>query len=207
MMADRPGLKTPGLHSIGNNLAIDFVNTRVAHSSTGGPLRNADDVVAFLAENGALTPGEATAERRRLRDVAASSRFMRRAIALRNAIAGILERISAARQAAQADIAVLNAALKSAAGYRELHRGAGARYALAFRALNPDATQALAPIARAAAELLTADRPPVRKCANAKCIIWFYDSSRTGRRRWCDMALCGNRAKVSAFQQRQRSRV
>ena len=34
----------------------------------------------------------------------------------------------------------------------------------------------------------------VRICANDTCRWIFYDESRSGRRRWCDMATCGNRA-------------
>jgi predicted RNA-binding Zn ribbon-like protein len=30
----------------------------------------------------------------------------------------------------------------------------------------------------------------------------FYDDSKTQRRRWCSMALCGNRSKVAAFTRR-----
>jgi len=33
----------------------------------------------------------------------------------------------------------------------------------------------------------------------------FYDISRTGRRRWCDMATCGNRAKAARHRARARA--
>jgi predicted RNA-binding Zn ribbon-like protein len=46
-----------------------------------------------------------------------------------------------------------------------------------------------------------ADR--IRICANDTCRWIFYDESRAGRRRWCDMASCGNRAKAA----RHRARV
>lgn len=42
----------------------------------------------------------------------------------------------------------------------------------------------------------------VRKCANPPCVLHFVDTSRKGERRWCSMALCGNRAKA----QRHRTR-
>lgn len=44
----------------------------------------------------------------------------------------------------------------------------------------------------------------VRNCANKGCAILFVDTSRSGRRRWCSMSACGNKAKVGAFRQRQR---
>jgi hypothetical protein len=33
----------------------------------------------------------------------------------------------------------------------------------------------------------------------------FEDTSRGGRRRWCDMQSCGNRAKVRRFRSRKRA--
>lgn len=50
-------------------------------------------------------------------------------------------------------------------------------------------------------------RERVRKCANPRCVLWFYDQSKNGGRRWCSMEVCGNRAKVSRFHQRHRSRL
>ncbi|MFF2014095.1 CGNR zinc finger domain-containing protein [Streptomyces sp. NPDC058195] len=55
----------------------------------------------------------------------------------------------------------------------------------------------------AAADLvrLLAERPDrVRHCANAACVLWFYDVSKNGSRRWCSMEVCGNRAKTARFQ-------
>jgi predicted RNA-binding Zn ribbon-like protein len=43
-----------------------------------------------------------------------------------------------------------------------------------------------------------------RICANDGCRWVFEDSSRAGRRRWCDMASCGNRAKVRRYRDRRR---
>ena len=38
----------------------------------------------------------------------------------------------------------------------------------------------------------------VRRCANPECGWLFLDDSRAGKRRWCSMQSCGNRAKASA---------
>lgn len=60
-----------------------------------------------------------------------------------------------------------------------------------------------APIAQSAAMLFaSADRNRVRKCAH--CILHFVDTSKKGTRRWCSMQLCGNRLKVAAYADRQR---
>jgi predicted RNA-binding Zn ribbon-like protein len=58
----------------------------------------------------------------------------------------------------------------------------------------------LARAAIAAATDLDPDR--VRRCANPACVLVFYDVSKGGQRRWCDMAGCGNRAKAASYQRR-----
>ena len=52
-------------------------------------------------------------------------------------------------------------------------------------------------------EITSGRRERLRACADTSCRWIFYDDSRTGRRRWCDMASCGNRAKAA----RHRARV
>lgn len=37
----------------------------------------------------------------------------------------------------------------------------------------------------------------IKSCAHPHCILWFYDTSKNGTRRWCSMAVCGNRAKAA----------
>ena len=44
----------------------------------------------------------------------------------------------------------------------------------------------------------------IRICASDTCRWIFYDESRSGRRRWCDMATCGNRAKAARHRARQK---
>ncbi|MEO8274522.1 MAG: CGNR zinc finger domain-containing protein, partial [Chloroflexota bacterium] len=43
-----------------------------------------------------------------------------------------------------------------------------------------------------------------RVCANDRCRWAFFDSSPTGRRRWCDMRSCGNQAKAARHRARLR---
>jgi predicted RNA-binding Zn ribbon-like protein len=60
-----------------------------------------------------------------------------------------------------------------------------------------------APVAHSAATLfVTVDRKRVRKCA--QCVLHFHDISKKGTRRWCSMQLCGNRLKVAAYATRRR---
>jgi predicted RNA-binding Zn ribbon-like protein len=58
----------------------------------------------------------------------------------------------------------------------------------------------LAVIARAGAEG-TWER--LKVCPADDCLWAFYDFSRNHSRTWCDMRVCGNRAKARAFRSRQ----
>jgi predicted RNA-binding Zn ribbon-like protein len=59
-------------------------------------------------------------------------------------------------------------------------------------------------VAWAAAGLLTSpDVAHVRACPGRGCGWMFLD--RRDRRRWCSMAICGNRAKARRFEARQRT--
>jgi predicted RNA-binding Zn ribbon-like protein len=65
---------------------------------------------------------------------------------------------------------------------------------------------ALVPLAEALAKLLTeGDFDLVRQCESADCTLWFYDRTKSHHRRWCSMAMCGNRAKVAAYRLRQKT--
>ena len=63
------------------------------------------------------------------------------------------------------------------------------------------------PIARDAAELLIdrEARGRVRLCAADDCDWLFLDLTRNRSRQWCDMKICGNRAKVRAYYRRKRA--
>ncbi|MEU1980255.1 CGNR zinc finger domain-containing protein [Nocardia sp. NPDC019395] len=58
----------------------------------------------------------------------------------------------------------------------------------------------------AADNLLTllAEAPArIRRCAHADCILFFYDTSKNGTRRWHSMTTCGNRAKAARYHARR----
>jgi predicted RNA-binding Zn ribbon-like protein len=65
---------------------------------------------------------------------------------------------------------------------------------------------ALAELARAGVELVAgAELLRIRNCANPGCSLMFIDHSRPGRRRWCSMERCGNRAKTARYRNRRRT--
>jgi predicted RNA-binding Zn ribbon-like protein len=64
-------------------------------------------------------------------------------------------------------------------------------------------TRALGRVAEAVADLLVDGQfDLVRQCEHPDCVLWFYDRTKSHRRRWCSMALCGNRHKAAEFRRR-----
>jgi predicted RNA-binding Zn ribbon-like protein len=61
----------------------------------------------------------------------------------------------------------------------------------------------LLPIARSLADLVcTEDFTYVKACEGPPCTLLFVDRTRGHVRRWCSMAVCGNRAKQAAHRNR-----
>jgi predicted RNA-binding Zn ribbon-like protein len=61
----------------------------------------------------------------------------------------------------------------------------------------------LMPIAEALARVICEeDFTYVKACEGASCTLMFADHTRGHARRWCSMAICGNRAKVAAHRAR-----
>ena len=125
------------------------------------------------------------------------SAIHRRALALREGLFALFSRGPGAQEGLQA----LNTEIRLTSA--ELHvEPEGPAYALAWDA----GSKVLGPIVRSAIELLTSsDVRRVRVCSGDGCGWLFLDSSRTHRRRWCNMAICGNRAKAKRNRVRSRA--
>jgi predicted RNA-binding Zn ribbon-like protein len=57
-------------------------------------------------------------------------------------------------------------------------------------------------LASTALDATSLERSRVRFCGDPRCVLLYYDTTKNRSRRWCDMAVCGNRAKVSAHYER-----
>ena len=67
---------------------------------------------------------------------------------------------------------------------------------------------ALARLSEAVARELTGQNVRrLRVCANDDCRWVFNDHSPAGRRKWCDMSSCGNRAKAARHRERQKQKA
>jgi predicted RNA-binding Zn ribbon-like protein len=64
----------------------------------------------------------------------------------------------------------------------------------------------LFPIGEALAQLVcTEDFSNVKACEGDPCTLFFADHTRGHARRWCSMAMCGNRAKQAAHRHRAKA--
>ena len=116
---------------------------------------------------------------------------------LRAEIMRIASRIAGDTTPHPADIAVVNEAAARPPLVPALRSGGGTAV------VAPTAEAALATLARDAVDLFggpLAHR--IRMCAADDCGLLFVDTSRPGRRRWCSMERCGNRAKIRTHRTR-----
>jgi len=119
-----------------------------------------------------------------------------RALDLRETIHRLFDTVAQGKAPAARDFAALNAALAAAPARTVLKRG-GEAYDWEFDMRTGTALALLAPVLWSAGDLLASGRlDKVRRCANPECLYLFFDESRAGKRRWCTMSSCGNRAKA-----------
>ena len=98
----------------------------------------------------------------------------------------------------------LNTILATDHRFPRIEAGPDGRPRVAERRSWRSPAQLLVPPAEAMAHLLTTGDPElVRPCQGPTCTLWFYDRTRSHRRRWCSMATCGNRAKARNHRQRE----
>ena len=173
----------------GGRLCLDFVGTRGRRGHRPiERLRAPEDLVRWFLEAGL---GE--------RPPAVTPLALRRAHELREAIYGALHEAMAGRTPERRDVRAINAAARRTPPAPQLDAsGRRVRWAGSWGA-------GLALVARDAVDLLASDRiDRVRECAASDCTLLFLDESRAGRRRWCTMARCGNRAKAAGAYRRRR---
>jgi predicted RNA-binding Zn ribbon-like protein len=191
---------------LGENLAVDFANT-VSAPGAEGALRGWADLVDFLELRGAFTRSQG-GELRTMgeTDARRCGAAFSCALQFRETVRAMVAAMAAGRPVRASWIREVNQALGWGTGAERLLRD-GPGWRLDLVADCEDPKRVLAPLARSLAVLLARGRGgELRKCANPRCMLYFRDTSRTRRRRWCSMAVCGNRMKVAAHARRRHGR-
>jgi predicted RNA-binding Zn ribbon-like protein len=193
---------------LAGHAALEFLNTAFA-PPTGGQavemLGDGQSLLAWLVEAGLLSNAAGSRARRRF-DAAALDEVAREARKLRQWTIGWIERwIKAPDDDYASELQRLNRLLEQGNSYREVV-AAGGRFTIVEHGRLDDAKDLLAMLASQVAKLITSEAPElVKRCAGADCILWFVDRTKAHRRIFCSAAQCGNRAKVAAFRERQRT--
>lgn len=192
---------------LGGRLSIDFANT--GSNRRGEALENWNDLVGFLLAAGLIDKDRSIGLEQLEKDSPEGTReTMRAALEMRDSLRSAFEAIAVRKRVDPVWVGPINQILRLTDGHDELLEVSGAgrgpsRWALQFVAREHALEWLLAAIARSAAEIISeGPEAAVRVCANPQCGLFFYDSSRTGKRRWCSMAVCGNRHKVAEHSRR-----
>lgn len=203
----RPSAK---LKLVGGTLCLDFVNTVGGRSGSDiidDKLTDYGDLAAWAVHAGLVSPGEG--DRLFLeseRDPDAASRVFARAVALREAVYQIARCAIRSIPPRPPDMERLNSELAGAFYRLRLEPGED-HYQWNWTEDSTALDRLLWPIADSAAELLThEDLTRLRECGGQDCGWLFLDTSKSGRRLWCDMRDCGNLAKVRKFREKQRGK-
>jgi predicted RNA-binding Zn ribbon-like protein len=189
-------------HLLAGRLALDFANlSPSAHDLSW------DEFVSFLFDARLVSEDRATRLRPLLsNEPQAVDAVLLRILRLRESLRAIFSSLVDGEPFPVSWAEPVNEILRITEGHDELvsHKGT---WSLQFVARESGLDWLLAALARSAAELLVeGPRVPIRRCANPSCRLFFYDDSRTHRRRWCSMALCGNRHKAASFLRRHSTR-
>jgi predicted RNA-binding Zn ribbon-like protein len=201
---------------IGGAHALDFLNSIATPIDTQVEwLSCGDDLLDWL-EAAALAPPEVLTSVRRSAPAAELDDVASRARALREWFRGFVEKHKGKRLRAAAlkELAPLNRLLERDQEYgqivrRELRGGSPARSPLAWRVKRrwQGSDSLLLPIARSMADLVSnADFSSIKACEGTTCTVLFLDRTKGQAKRWCSMAVCGNRAKQAAHRKRERGR-
>jgi len=195
----------PPRHTLmGGRLCLDFCNTiSERRGSHGEGLESYANLVSWGWQAGFLNSEEATRlTRLSLSSPTESLAVWERAMCLREALTSIFCAAVEGRRMRPGALDVLNFELAGAmARSQVVPTEAGYTWLWTERGKALDCV--LWPIARSAADLLT-EGPlgAIRRCQGRACGCLFVDTSRNRSRRWCDMRVCGNRAKARRHHQR-----
>jgi predicted RNA-binding Zn ribbon-like protein len=183
---------------LAGNPALDFLNTRGGRNDELEDFLQSDhDVLVWLKQAGFPIPGDDTKGER--------FSLLHSARKLRESIRSLVEKRKAGQRG---NPSALNGYLTASQSYPQL-MWPNSQSLRIDKVWRQDTSQSiLAPVAEAAAELLaTANFEFVKRCEGEFCFLWFYDQTKSHRRRWCSTQTCGNRHKVAAYRRRIRDQA
>lgn len=180
-----------GVIFVSGNLALDYVGTLNERFSTRvEQLRQPDDVGGWLVAAGVLDEAPVVTQAAYAGAITLREALFR---AIAREIDGVDPRLTRQdRGTINAAAAVPPPTLTLTGDATVVRRG--------------DVEAGLAAVARDGIALFRrTDGSALKWCADDACTHPFLDHSRGHRRRWCNMAGCGDRAKAAAYRRRRRA--
>jgi len=189
---------------VAGELCLDFVNTldyRLFPDRRKELLPTYQDLADWAAQAGSISATQRTAL---LREAEAQSSSGRQEPAIRrssfeSASIGSSTVLARNRRPPADDLVMLNRYRVEAFSNEEL-KATRRGFRLEWKDEPLQLDSVLWPIVQSASALLTSpDLQNVHECDMETCRWLFVDRSKNHRRRWCDMKICGNRAKARTF--------
>jgi predicted RNA-binding Zn ribbon-like protein len=190
-------------------LWLDFVNTDDARRGTGSRADVLDDFSAFLAWLSAMgaVDGDRVGGilRRAEQQPAGAGAVLADARRVRAALRTLAECGAYVERARIEALSEINRVLGRSAGTRRVDLRPDGLFVRTFAPVGDAFAGLMIPVVDSAGDaLVTGELTRVRRCVGARCTRVFLDVTKNGRRRWCDMATCGNRAKAARHRERLR---
>ena len=196
---------------VAGELCLDFANTTTGwrkRTMAGDKLNRPADLVTWAQAAGQI---DQTRARQILAEIEAApkaaARLLKRARVLRNSIYWIFSAQSAGEPPQESDLVRLNQELGRAMKNLKVDtENGGFGWQWQATAEGQGLESLLWPVVRSAADFLVdCDGSRIRTCGAEGCEWLFYDTSKNGRRRWCDMSSCGAREKSRRHYKKQKA--
>jgi predicted RNA-binding Zn ribbon-like protein len=201
-IAHRPATSDHVHDAVPLETAFDFLNTlELENGALVERLTSLDTAATWLADAGVVP--DATVIAGLGRSSAAREAALDRLITARTALRDVAHAVAHEEAPPRRAIDEVNRALASRERIELVAADDGVRlgHSHVGDAIDDVLARIAEPIVR---EIGNGHDDRIRICANDTCRWIFYDESRAGRRRWCDMATCGNRAKAQRHRARRK---
>ncbi len=196
---------TPPFVFVGERLWLDFINTDdVRRGARVDVLRDFEQLIRWLEATSVLDGERAGGIRRRaLQQPAGATASLADARRIRASLRALAERGAQVTDVRVNALGEINRVLGRSAGTRRVEAREDGSFVRSFVPVGDAFAGLMIPVVESAADaLVTGELVRVRRCADARCLHVFFDSTKNGRRRWCDMSTCGNRAKAARHRRR-----
>jgi predicted RNA-binding Zn ribbon-like protein len=194
---------------VGSEIAFDLTNTS---SGRGGPkhlehLTCADDVIRWAQHSRVINPSEAAWLANEIgKDPGLARRLLKRTLELRELVYTIGAELAAGRPPPSIQIEQLTHIHTTCLACAKLVAH-GQGFVWSWIAADGPVERILGPISLSILTLLTqTNLSRVKQCQGEHCGWIFFDTTKNKSRRWCEMEVCGNRAKQRRHQGTKRPR-